>query len=245
MDMNVFFSIPHVQQLELLNHWLCVDDVVALDSATCNRQIRPELLAVLASRECVLNRFDCPEEADSWVLRRNIKFYELDLEYEFLNNNERRDRFLRYYGPHIKSLCICMGAMDDNGDELDPLPMDIIFYEVSQYCPFLRRLFMNVGIPEGSLALLIAHSKHLRELIFESCYDISSGILKAICSSSSLQTLVFKFYTSFSNNAFQFVASGCPTLTKLGIHEVDITSDQLAQLTKYMPNLKHVRVKVD
>jgi len=247
--MNVLFSIPEAQQLDLLNHWLGLDDILSLDSAVCSRKERSELLTLLASPGCVFGQFDCPEEADAWVLQRNIKFRALDIGYKFLIDEERRRRFLQHYGPYIKSLDIGLRTLVDQ----DPLRMDAVFIEVAQFCPLLARLFIDEGtLYEGqSLAQLIDNSKHLQELIFESCYDISSGILRAICSSSSLQTLMFKHQTEFntflvgaSEDAFPIeAASGCPALTYLVIYDVDLDSDQLHQFTQHMPHL--VRANVD
>jgi len=244
--MNVFFEVSKVQQIDLLNNWLSVYDVFNLDEAVCCHSLRPTFLELLASPECVLQHYDFLDEfRDTWAIARKVKFRSAYFSYQLLEDHSAREQLLEAIGKHLSSLQLSLECPeDDNGDEMPPLPTDQVLLDVSQYCPNVEDLTLSDTILDGTLSVVIKTSNYLRHLTLKYCTDISSSVVKAICSSQTLHS-VYLSSCDFAHQAFDFIAKGCFTCRLLSISHCLMSDTQLKALVQHLPNLLKLSVLID
>jgi len=247
--MNVFNELPNAQKIDLLTKWLTYADIACLDSATCSTNLRKELHHVLSSPDCY---FNSPltindQDAAAWIIERQIKLRVESLTYNFMKNCSDRTLLLECTGSSIKSLKLLPGWIydssdsDENGED-DQVPFDIICYDICRTCTNLSELSLSSAKLDGVLSLFIHNNKNLQKLHFSSSTNVTSSILAACSSSTSLQVLSLVACTYSS--AVPFVCSGTSFCAELRITSVLFDDAQLCNMCQCFPIVQHLELKL-
>ena len=182
LNVNVFFDIPKVQQVDLLSQWLEIDDVAALDSSTCSQKWRPELLSLLRSPE--LSFAKCPsfrEYLMDWIIFRKVTFTDIQMCTSELSDDIKRDSLLKILGPKLKRITITC-VRDGFADEDDPPPpqTDHVIFDLTQHCHNLTKFSIMWAALDGSLSFLINANQLLEEVSLTTCTNVTTNVLKSI-----------------------------------------------------------------
>lgn len=247
MNVNVFFDIPKVQQVDLLSKWLHNVDIVALDSATCSHKWRPDFLVLLRSPELSLG--ESPFSSNSlfeWIILRKISFTDviIDMCNSVLSDDIRRVALLEVLGPKLKVINI---TGDQNGftDEYDQTPVqtDQLLFDLTQHCRNLTKLSIMWATLDGSLSFLINTNQLLESVDLCACYIITTSTLKSILRLPNLSALYIRESTVAD---FTTVPVCEPNMQcqMLNGRSCNIKPNVLSWLCQSMPNLLKLHVDV-
>lgn len=162
--MNFIASLPSCISCGIFNQWIQLEDLARLDSAFCAQSLRPTLLNLLSSVECVI---EVEKKSPSpsflcWFIKRAVK-----LQYFYISRDLDEAMGLQYmqnYGAYIKS--VVREGIYKEFDKLDDFGL----------CPNLRKLSLNFPCKQRFPAfVVIAIAKKHRQLCSLSLHRLFCG----------------------------------------------------------------------
>lgn len=184
---SVLFDLPDGVSTSILC-WLGLRDICKLDSATCSRLNRPQLLQVAYSTHSVWTHEDdqatCYTDFIMWCIRRGIRLDGINITPEICSDVATLEAFFALSGPVVKRIrceceltCVliklfdsCKGliSLDVSGH---PWINAMIIARVMEHCPKLKRIVHRGQIEPDSLKWAFRNCANLKELAFCESWD--------------------------------------------------------------------------
>jgi hypothetical protein len=214
--------LPQEVTIDLLTNWLCLRDVVRLDSAVCASALRRQLYQCFHTEECTFpwSHIETYEPGYiEWCISRRVYVGGVCLRCDNVVGNAQAHKFLHRCGEHLR-FCKLIGDQSGVHGSFD------IPYEVLTISEEICGLMM-VKSQVNMCTLKRALGKGLCALKFTECCFQDDDRTGVTINCANLSELSFVESTNVPEHLIASVVERSPNLRDLNVSSTGITSDAI------------------
>jgi hypothetical protein len=238
-----FLALPEAIFRNLRDEWLCIKDVVILDSAFCERRTR-ELFKALAYEDSKVYSLGVTRKLYipflHWVALRDARIDTLNITEDLLRDDDLRIKVLSANYQSLTALHYCNYEFFDRS-------CCVIFEEIVRLCPNVVHVHLDskseadqADQVDDCLEVLTRGLQQLTTLLVVAFRSTVCGISRAVAHCKQLQSLTY-LGGGIKVNA----GVAIPTLVDLNCSSVHVEADVLFALGQRCGELRSLYIKYD
>lgn len=199
--------------ISLLLNYLDMTDIVAMDSALCNKSIRKMFLECIAndisSVSSQIQPYLTNDQSIEWCSNRNLHFKCLEL--DFSDFSDRNTCPITTNGMSLLCMCcidIIELKLNSGYDRIDNHIGEYILIELGQRCSQLKKLSITSSrITDSDIAPLLSGNHDLEDISFFDCEHLSDACLAAFSDNyHKLRMINFRHMNKFTDRGITALA---------------------------------------
>lgn len=214
--------------VNVMSEWINMVDLSNLDSAMCNRELRPEFLNILSSQVTLFNGIDVKKKGKYymgiryfvWLRLRDISVKKLH-NYNLSSNIMNRKNMSKLETFDLSNYKECT---------------DSIIFQITTVCPYLTSLNISecTDLTDASLHSIAAKCENLTYLNTNGCTNFTDKGIEAICSNCrNITSFDFSKCYQVTDISLLKIAETYPKLTLLNASSCfRITDKSLSAITE-------------